>query len=81
VTFCLLATSQVLNVSKIILDLSVKIEGYNNKITLALAVTSVTRYDELMATIWMPEYKLLEIGNPEADFIKHKSVASELLQS
>jgi hypothetical protein len=55
-------------------------EGYN-KITLALTVTSVTRCDELMATIWMPEYKLLDINTLEADFIRHNSVPSEFLQS
>jgi hypothetical protein len=41
-------------------------EGYTT-ITLALTVTSVTRCDELVTTIWMPEYKLLDISNPEAD--------------
>lgn len=55
-------------------------EGYT-KITLALTVTSVTRCDELVTTIWMPEYKLLDISNPEADFIRKFSVPSEILES
>jgi hypothetical protein len=62
------------------LDLRRKMEGYT-KITLALNVTSFTRCDELVTTIWMPQCKLLDISNPEADFIRNSFVPSEILQS
>ena len=55
-------------------------EGYT-KITLALTVTSVTRCDKLVTTIWLPEYKLLDISKPEAHFIRNCSVPSEILQT
>lgn len=52
-------------------------EGYT-QITLGLSVPSVTRCDELVTTIWMPEYELLGISNPKADFMRHFSVPSEI---